>query len=126
MIYLDNAATSFPKPPRVPEQLRAFLETFGACPGRGSYEMARRAQALVEETRGLLAALFHVAEPQRMIFTLNATDALNMAIKGRRGARRPCGDDRGGAQLGQPAARPDGAQGAHPGHARRGVPGRGA
>src|SRR3990167_58756 len=82
VIYLDNAATSFPKPLRVSEQLRTFLETFGACPGRGSYEMARRAQALVEETRGLLATLFHVDEPQRIIFTLNATDALNMAIKG--------------------------------------------
>lgn len=81
-VYLDNAATSFPKPPRVYEQLRAFLETYGACPGRGSYTMARDAGVVVEETRQLLAELFHVDEAHRVIFTLNATDALNIAIKG--------------------------------------------
>lgn len=81
-IYLDNAATSFPKPPRVYETLRAHLEQYGACPGRGSYEMARRAGNVVEETRHVVAELLGIREPQRVIFTLNATDALNMAIKG--------------------------------------------
>ena len=81
-VYLDNAATSFPKPPRVYERLRGYLERFGGCPGRGSYRMAKEAEAVLEETRALLAELFGVKEPRRIIFTLNATDALNMAIKG--------------------------------------------
>ena len=81
-IYLDNAATSFPKPPRVYEKLQSYLKEFGGCPGRGSYEMARQAAALVEETRQLLAELFRVGDARRIVFTLNATDALNMAIKG--------------------------------------------
>lgn len=82
MIYLDNAATSYPKPPRVYEQLRRYLEEYGGCPGRGSHQLARQAEGVMEETRGLLAELLHVEEPSRVIFTLNATDALNMAIKG--------------------------------------------
>src|SRR3989338_628809 len=81
-VYLDNAATSFPKPPRVYEKLREYLERYGGCPGRCGYRMAKEAEALIEETRSLLAELFGVREPQRMVFTLNATDALNMAIKG--------------------------------------------
>ena len=81
-IYLDNAATSFPKPPRVYERLRECLEQFGGCPGRGGYRMAKETEAVVQETRALLAELFRVREPQRVIFTFNATDALNMAIKG--------------------------------------------
>ena len=81
-IYLDNAATSFPKPPRVYEHLRDALEKYGGCPGRGSYEMARRSGEIVDQTRAVLAELFGVAEPERIVFTLNATDALNLAIKG--------------------------------------------
>jgi cysteine desulfurase family protein len=81
-VYLDNAATSYPKPPRVYERLRGYLEEFGGCPGRGGYAMARQAEAVIEEARELLAELFHVSEPRRIVFTLNATDALNMAIKG--------------------------------------------
>jgi len=81
-VYLDNAATSFPKPSRVYERLRSYLEEFGGCPGRGSYALARRADALVEETRQAVGELFGVREPRRIVFTLNATDALNMAIKG--------------------------------------------
>jgi len=82
LVYLDNAATSFPKPPRVYERLREYLERYGGCPGRGGYRMAKEAEAVVEETRALVAELFGVTEPHRIIFTLNATDALNMAIKG--------------------------------------------
>lgn len=81
-VYLDNAATSFPKPQRVYERLREYLERYGGCPGRGGYRMAKEAEALIEETRSLLAELFGVKEPRRIVFTLNATDALNMAIKG--------------------------------------------
>ena len=82
IIYLDNAATSFPKPMRVYERLREYLERYGGCPGRGSYQMAKETEAMIEETRGLLAELFGVQEPRQIVFTLNATDALNMAIKG--------------------------------------------
>ncbi|OGX31767.1 MAG: cysteine desulfurase, partial [Omnitrophica WOR_2 bacterium RIFCSPHIGHO2_12_FULL_64_13] len=81
-VYLDNAATSFPKPPRLYEQLGRLLEEFGGCPGRGSYAMAQRSGAVVDEVRRLLADLLHVPEPQRIVLTMNATDALNMAIKG--------------------------------------------
>ncbi|MBI2885140.1 MAG: aminotransferase class V-fold PLP-dependent enzyme [Candidatus Omnitrophica bacterium] len=81
-VYLDNAATSFPKPARVYEQLRVSLERYGGCPGRGSHRMAREADGLLEETRRLLNELFHAEAPERIAFTLNATDALNMAIKG--------------------------------------------
>ena len=82
MVYLDNAATSFPKPLCVYEQIRVVLEQYGACPGRGSYAMARQTEDAVERTRRSVAELFHIAEPQRLALTLNATDALNMAIKG--------------------------------------------
>ncbi len=81
-IYLDNAATSSPKPPRVYERLGEYLRKYGGCPGRGSHEMAKEASAVIEDVRGLLAKLFHVADPSRIAFVLNATDALNMAIKG--------------------------------------------
>ena len=81
-VYLDNAATSFPKPAAVYDKLKGYLERFGACPGRGSYQMAREAEAVVGETRQLLSELFGAKDPQRIAFTLNATDALNMGIKG--------------------------------------------
>ncbi len=81
-VYLDNAATSFPKPARVYERLREYLERYGGCPGRGGYRMAKEAEAVVADTRALLAELFSVQDPERIVFTLNATDALNMAIKG--------------------------------------------
>lgn len=81
-VYLDNAATSFPKPPRVYEQLRRYLEEYGGCPGRGSHQLARQAGGVIEDARQLLAELFHAPDSSRIIFTLNATDALNMAIKG--------------------------------------------
>jgi len=82
MIYLDNAATSFPKPPEVVRAVTGFFERAGACPGRGAYAMARHAGELVDGTRRLLARLLHAPLPERIVFTLNATDALNMAIKG--------------------------------------------
>ncbi len=82
MIYLDNAATSFPKPPEVVQAVTGFFERAGACPGRGAYAMARQAGAVVDGTRRLLARLLHTPSPERIVFTLNATDALNMAIKG--------------------------------------------
>lgn len=82
MIYLDNAATSWPKPPAVYEELGSFLRRAGANPGRASHRMAALAAWTVSETRRKLARLLGVEDPRRIIFTANATDALNLAIKG--------------------------------------------
>ncbi|SFR02018.1 aminotransferase class V-fold PLP-dependent enzyme [Desulfoscipio geothermicus] len=82
MIYFDNAATSWPKPPGVMEAMRRCLEEAGANPGRSGHKMSLAAGKLVDAAREDVAALFNISEPDRVIFTLNATDALNMAIKG--------------------------------------------
>jgi cysteine desulfurase/selenocysteine lyase len=82
MIYLDNAATSFPKPESVFRGMDAFVRSSAANPGRSGHRRAIEAEAMIGETRRLLARLFGFSRPERVIFTLNATDALNMAIKG--------------------------------------------
>ncbi len=82
MIYLDNAATSFPKPEPVFRGMDAFARTSAANPGRSAHRRAVEAEAMIDETRRLLARLFGCEHPERVVFTLNATDALNMAIKG--------------------------------------------
>jgi cysteine desulfurase/selenocysteine lyase len=82
MIYLDNAATSFPKPESVFLGMDAFVRSSAANPGRSGHRRAIEAEAMIDETRRLLARLFGFSRPERVIFTLNATDALNMAIKG--------------------------------------------
>ena len=82
MIYLDNAATSWPKPPSVYATLGSFLQTAGANPGRSGHRMAALAAATIDDTRRKLARLFSVSDPRRVVFACNATDALNLAIKG--------------------------------------------
>ena len=82
MIYFDNAATSFPKPPQVAEAMARFLAEDAANPGRAGHRMAVRAERLLDAVRLKLARLFNGEDPRRMIFALNGTDALNMAIKG--------------------------------------------
>jgi cysteine desulfurase family protein len=82
MIYLDNAATSFPKPERVYKEMEAFVRAAGANPGRSGHRRAAEAEAMIDETRRLLARLFGCPRSERIIFAMNATDALNMAIKG--------------------------------------------
>src|SRR5437660_2915361 len=82
MIYLDNAATSFPKPESVYQALDRFARTDLANPGRAGHKMALAAERALDDCRHLLNQLFHGKEPERFIFTLNATDALNMAFKG--------------------------------------------
>jgi len=82
VIYLDNAATSFPKPPAVAESIVDFLEHKAGNPGRSGHALAIAAQAVVAATRSQLAALFGVPDPARIVFTLNTTDALNMALWG--------------------------------------------
>jgi cysteine desulfurase / selenocysteine lyase len=86
VIYLDNAATSWPKPDIVYETLGEFLKYSGANPGRSGHKMAVRAAGTIDRTRARLAALFGAPSPDRVIFTFNATDALNFAIKGVLGA----------------------------------------
>jgi cysteine desulfurase family protein len=81
-IYFDNAATSFPKPPDVEAGLLHYHRNLGASAGRGAYPRAVLAGRLLDDTRKLLAILFNVPKPSQIIFTLNATDALNLAIKG--------------------------------------------
>lgn len=82
MIYLDNAATSFPKPDQVFRGMDAFVRSSAANPGRSGHRRAVEAEAMINETRLLLSRLFGFRFPERIVFTLNATDALNMAIKG--------------------------------------------
>jgi cysteine desulfurase family protein len=83
MTYLDNAATSFPKPPEVHERASAFIQSLGANPGRGGHRLAAGASRMVEDTRLALARLVNAgATPERVVFAHNGTDALNMAIKG--------------------------------------------
>ncbi|MCX7882813.1 MAG: aminotransferase class V-fold PLP-dependent enzyme [Brevinematales bacterium] len=80
--YFDNAATTFPKPHEVKEAITRCLEAFSANPGRGGHRLARQAEALVEEARREVASLFGRRDPSWVIFTLNATDAINMAVRG--------------------------------------------
>ncbi len=79
MIYMDNGATSYPKPPGVREALLQALEHCGN-PGRGSHELAVWSGSQILETREALARLLHVDDPFRIAFTMNATHALNIAI----------------------------------------------
>jgi len=82
MIYLDNGATTFPKPASV---LHRMVETYlrmGVSPGRGSYDLATEAEEYVADTRAKTAKFFGAPDPDRVIFTSNATDALNIALQG--------------------------------------------
>jgi cysteine desulfurase family protein len=81
-IYLDNAATTFPKPPAVLSSMIEIYGRLGVSPGRGSYDLASEAETLVEETRTKLARFFGAPDPKGVIFASNATDALNLAIQG--------------------------------------------
>jgi len=82
MIYLDNAATSFPKPESVYQAIDHFNRYVGANPGRSGYATARKASQIVAETREALARLFHIDEPSQIVFMSNATEALNLGLKG--------------------------------------------
>ncbi len=81
-IYFDNAATSFPKPPAVTEAMVRFATELGASAGRGAYAEAVETGRLIGECRTLLNQLFNGEDPNHFIFTLNCSDALNIAIKG--------------------------------------------
>lgn len=82
VIYLDNAATSWPKPRAVGEAVKACIDQYGANPGRGGHKMSVQASRTLFETRVLLSKLFHIKDPTDISFALNTTAALNQAIKG--------------------------------------------
>jgi len=81
-IYLDNAATSWPKPETVYAAVERALRELGAPAGRSAYREASEVERLVFDTRRRLAELLGVEEPRRVIFTCNGTDSLNMALHG--------------------------------------------
>lgn len=82
MIYLDYAATSWPKPPEVIQAMADFLENAGGNPGRSGHRLSISAARVVFQAREALAELFHVADPMRIIFTPNVTYSLNMVLDG--------------------------------------------
>lgn len=82
MIYLDNGATTFPKPAAVIRAVNDSIRFFGANPGRGGHKMAIKASEIVYNTRVKLAEFFNINDPSNIIFTNNCTTALNTVIKG--------------------------------------------
>lgn len=82
VIYLDNAATSWPKPPEVGEAMLECLNNYGANPGRGGHKMSVQASRVLFEARVNISKLFHIKNPNDISFALNTTHALNLAIKG--------------------------------------------
>jgi cysteine desulfurase/selenocysteine lyase len=82
VIYLDNAATTFPKAPGTLERAVERYRELGVSPGRGNHDLAMRASVVVDEVRAKLAAFFGAPDPTRVTFGSNATDALNAAILG--------------------------------------------
>jgi cysteine desulfurase family protein len=82
MVYFDNSATSWPKPPQVKEAMVKFMDEVGANPGRSGHFRSIEAARIVFETREALSDLFHVKDSSRIVFTLNATESINLALKG--------------------------------------------
>lgn len=81
-IYLDNAATSFPKPETVYQAVMHAMREIGVSPGRGSYRRSLEAGRLLFQTREAIAGLFSIPDSSRIIFTHSATEALNIAVRG--------------------------------------------
>ena len=82
VIYFDNAATSWPKPPAVSAAVSEYLTEAGGNPGRSGHRMSVAAARIVEDARETLAELFNASDPSRLVFTHNATHALNLAFYG--------------------------------------------
>lgn len=89
MIYLDNAATTFPKPDCVIKAVTEFMQNYGGNPGRGGHRLSEASAEKILECREELASLIGCNSPQQIIFTKNTTEALNLAIKG----TLRCGDE---------------------------------
>ena len=82
MIYFDNAATSWPKPPGVAEAMAHFMNHVGANPGRSGHRLSLEAGRVVYEAREAVAEIFNVSDPLRVVFGANVTEALNLALRG--------------------------------------------
>jgi cysteine desulfurase family protein len=82
LIYLDNGATSYPKPDEVYTFMYSFYRNFGVNPGRSGYDLCMETGALVDTTRKMLAGFFNGNDPNRLCFSYNSTDALNLIIFG--------------------------------------------
>ena len=82
MIYLDNAATSWPKPPGVAEAMVHFINDVGANPGRSAHRLAVESGRIVYCAREAVAELFNAPDPLRVVFGHNVTEALNLALRG--------------------------------------------
>ncbi len=82
MIYFDNGATSFPKPVAVTEAVRRCMNVYAANAGRGSHRLSVLSAEKMWEARERLSRLFGILKPERLVFTLNCTDALNMGLYG--------------------------------------------
>jgi cysteine desulfurase family protein len=80
IIYFDNAATSWPKPKKVIEAIRHYLEEVGGSPGRSGHRMSILASKLVEDTRESVSKIFNFYDTSRIIFTKNVTEALNIIL----------------------------------------------
>ena len=82
MVYLDNAATTFPKPQEVYDEVMKCMREYGANPGRSGHRLAIEAGRVIYDTRENLAKMFNIDDPMNIAFTSNGTDGLNTAIKG--------------------------------------------
>ena len=94
MIYFDNAATTYPKPNGVIAAVREALLFYGANPGRAGHKMAYDTAEKVFEVRNAVSEIFGLHAPERVIFTKNCTESLNIAIKGlaKKGGHFICSD----------------------------------
>jgi len=93
-LYLDNAATSFPKAPGVAEAVHHYLTQVGAAPGRAIYAESREGGRIIGQCRERVCRLINGESSDHVVFTLNTTDALNVAIKGVVAHRRRQSPDR--------------------------------
>ena len=82
MIYLDNAATTYPKPEKVYEKVMDCMKNYCANPGRAGHKLAMKAAREIYDARENVARLFNIDNPMNIVFTNNATESLNLAIKG--------------------------------------------
>ena len=80
-LYFDNASTSFPKPKKVGEEVVRYLNEVGGPYGRSFYGRAIEVSNIVESTRDLLAELLNVSSPEKIVFSKNATESINMVLK---------------------------------------------
>ncbi|MCX6270280.1 MAG: aminotransferase class V-fold PLP-dependent enzyme [Bacteroidetes bacterium] len=82
LIYLDNSATTFPKPDVVYDFMTSFYREHGVNPGRSGFDAAIETEEVIQDTRKILTDLFHGEDPNRLTFSYNASDSLNMILQG--------------------------------------------